>query len=220
MNDINRIANEYDKNYFENGIPTGKSGYVNYRWVPELTIPLVYRIIQIAGMKEFERILDFGSAKGYLVYAFRLLDFEAYGCDISEYAISKSHEEIKEYNVLMTSNEIPFKKSFDWVIVKDVLEHIPYEQIDELIKHFLKKTNKCFVVVPLGDGNKYIIPDYEADITHLIKEDANWWKEKFENNGFEVSSWSYNMDKVKSSWKHYKNGNAYFVLKNRYLLED
>ncbi len=30
----------FDKNYFESGPQTNKSLYQNYRWIPELTIPL------------------------------------------------------------------------------------------------------------------------------------------------------------------------------------
>lgn len=224
MEDLNIVVsrNQYDRDYFECGIPTKKSMYTNYRWLPELTITLAYRIIKTAGIKDHETILDYGSAKGYLVYALRILDFEAYGCDISEYAISKTHEEVKDYNKLIDNenNLVPFEQTFDWIISKDVLEHIPYEKIDYVLTHFTQKTKKCFLTIPLAENKKYYISDYESDVTHIIRENALWWKEKFEHNGFEICSWSYDMSKIKESWKQYKKGNAYFILKNRFLLPD
>ena len=44
---IIKISSEkYDKDYFKNGIASGKSCYSNYRWLPELTIPMAYNIIK------------------------------------------------------------------------------------------------------------------------------------------------------------------------------
>ena len=190
---------------------------MNYRWLPELTIPFAFRIVKLAEIKDHESILDYGAAKGYLLYALRLLGFECYGCDISEYAISKSHKEIESYNKLITSNHIPFEHDFDWIIAKDVLEHIPYERIDSLLEHFTEKTKKCFFIIPLGNGKNFHITEYENDITHIIREETDWWIDKFSKNGFEVLKWSYDVSKVKESWKHYRNGNAFFILKSRFI---
>ena len=35
---------KYDKDYYENGVAKGISGYENYRWIPELTYPMAYTI--------------------------------------------------------------------------------------------------------------------------------------------------------------------------------
>jgi len=70
--------NKYDEEYFESGLATGKSCYLNYRWLPELTIKMAHNIIRYLDLKENEKILDYGCAKGYLVKAFRILDIEAY----------------------------------------------------------------------------------------------------------------------------------------------
>ncbi len=207
----------YDKDYYENGIPTQKSGYVNYRWLPELTIPHAYRLVKLAQIQEHEKILDYGSAKGYLVYALRLLGFLAYGCDISEYAVSKTHEEVVSYNKLVADGAIPFSCNFDWIITKDVLEHVPYDNLAHVLGTFAEKAKKCFIIVPLGDGTSFNIPDYENDVTHIIREDAGWWNRRFEESGLEVLKWSYDMSKIKESWQHYKKGNGFFVLKSRFV---
>ena len=117
------MKNLYDENYYERGIETGVSCYSNYRWIPELTIPMAARLIEYLGIAEHQKILDFGCAKGYLVKAFRLLHREAYGYDKSEYAINCVPEEIKDY----IRNQVD--GGYDWIISKDVFEHIPYQEL-------------------------------------------------------------------------------------------
>ena len=80
----------FDKEYFERGPMTGRSLYTNYRWLPELTLPLCHHIVRYCGIQEEDRILDFGCAKGYTVLGLRMLGYEAYGVDVSKYAISEA----------------------------------------------------------------------------------------------------------------------------------
>ena len=49
---------EFDREYFEQGPMTGKSLYTNYRWLPELTLPLCHHIVTYCGIESEERILD------------------------------------------------------------------------------------------------------------------------------------------------------------------
>ncbi|MDH3324467.1 MAG: methionine biosynthesis protein MetW, partial [Candidatus Peregrinibacteria bacterium] len=99
----------YDAEYFENGIASGKSGYQDYRWMPERTIKFAHKIIKELGLRDGDKVLDFGCAKGYLVKAFRILDIDAYGCDISRYAISEADKDIAPYLGLINDDGvIPF----------------------------------------------------------------------------------------------------------------
>ena len=120
----------YDSLYFNSGIESKKSCYTNYKWLPDLTIPMTYKIIKYLKLSEKHTVLDFGCSKGYLVKAFRKLDIKAFGVDISSYAIKNCDPEVKEFcKVMNQKNYLPFKKNFDFVITKDVLEHLTEEQI-------------------------------------------------------------------------------------------
>src|SRR3989344_8165719 len=110
----------FDEDYFENGIPTGKSLYTNYRWLPEATMSMVMAIIDKLCITPEHKILDFGCAKGYAVKAFHLLRRQAWGCDISPYAIESGDESIKDYIRLIKDDPIPFKFHFDFAVAKDV----------------------------------------------------------------------------------------------------
>jgi protein-L-isoaspartate(D-aspartate) O-methyltransferase len=123
--------------YFEKGITSKKSCYLNYRWIPELTIPMTSKIIKFLNIKDKENILDFGCSKGYMVRAFRLLDINAYGVDISSYAIEHADTEVKRFCKLIRNNDYaPIKKNFNWVITKDVLEHLTVMQISKFLKTY------------------------------------------------------------------------------------
>ena len=200
------MKNLYDEDYYERGIESHKSCYSNYRWIPELTIPMAFTLIEHLNILPSDKILDFGCAKGYLVKAFRLLHREAFGYDISTYAKDSAPLDVKPY-ILDT-----YTGNYDWVISKDVFEHVPYEEINDLLKELSKFTRKMFVIVPLGKDGRYVIPAYELDSTHMIREDLNWWKNCFIKNGFSVDAADYNVKYLKENWSHWEKGNGFFSL--------
>lgn len=209
-------SSSYDENYFENGMAMGVSLYENYRWLPELTIRMAYFMIKNLGIEDDHKVLDFGCAKGYLVKAFRLLDINACGCDISEYAIKVVESEVKEFCMLSTSEyKIPFSEHihFDWIIAKDVLEHMDKESLIKFLKESYRRCNKMMIVVPLGDGNKFIVPEYDKDSTHILAKNEEWWNTIFEKHGWKTLKFQYSMTALKENWaQRYPKGNGIFTL--------
>ncbi len=203
---------DYDEDYFERGLSSGKSGYDNYRWLPELTIKFAYKIIKKLNLREGDKVLDYGCAKGFLVKALRILDIDAYGCDISNYAIRNSDMEVREYCKLIR-NKIPFADEFKWVIAKDVFEHLHEKELETILKNILKTNKNLFVIVPFGKNNKFIVPAYDLDITHKLAKPLDWWEKKFESCGWKVDKFSYLIDGMKDNWKKYSEGNGFFFLK-------
>lgn len=205
------MKNLYDKDYYERGIETGRSCYTNYRWIPELTIPMAARIIEYCGIGEDDKILDYGCAKGYCVKAFRLLHRQAYGFDISEYARDNAPKDVEEYILP------ELEGSYSWIISKDVFEHVPYEEIDELLCRLRKMTKNMFAVIPLGGGieGRYIVPAYELDSTHIIREDLQWWTERFQKAGFDIMEAAYSVKHIKENWENFEKGNGFFLLKSK-----
>ncbi len=211
----NLLGKEFDEEYYERGISSGRSGYQDYRWMPERTIKFAHKIIKTLNLREEDKILDYGCAKGFLTKAFRLLDIDCYGCDISEYAIEKVDDEVKEYCKLMPSGKIPFKTNFRWIIAKDVFEHLTENQLESTLNDCLKYSEGLFAIVPLGDGKKFIIPQYELDVTHKLKMPREWWEGYFEKNNWKLDRFSYLIGGMKDNWAQYEKGNGFFFLKNK-----
>tara|TARA_B100001750_G_scaffold243528_1_gene258972 strand:+ start:334 stop:1002 length:669 start_codon:yes stop_codon:yes gene_type:complete len=205
-------GSEFDSDYFERGPVVGKSLYTNYRWLPELTIPLAHHLAIDCGLEENSTICDFGCAKGYLVYALRLLGYKSYGVDISEYAVSKAPKEVNGY-VSCIEPGVSFGE-YDWIICKDILEHIPYENISDQLEVLAQNCRAMMAMIPLGDGEKYFIEAYEHDSTHVIREDLEWWKNKFEYAGFDVALATNEMGWYKENWQNlHPQGNGLFYLR-------
>jgi SAM-dependent methyltransferase len=210
-NHLEIAQNEFDKDYYENGVASGKSGYSHYRWIPELTIPMAHNFTKLLHLQDKDKVLDYGCAKGFLVKAFTLLNINAFGCDISPYAVEHADADIRN-KVKLYNGEIPFEENFKWIIAKDVLEHIPKEDLPTILGQMRQKSNHLYAVVPLGDGQKYIVPEYEGDITHRIRECKEWWEQTFEQNGWNVTHSTYLVKGLKDNWSHYKKGNGFFSL--------
>ena len=209
----------YTKEYYEDGESLGLSCYKNYRWMPDLTIPMCQAIIAGLSIDKDNNICDFGCAKGYLVKAFHELGYhKTCGIDISQYAIENCDYSVKSYvfhdtgyHSLRLGSIVGY--DLDWIICKDVLEHISYEELDNTLEQFLESSKNVFIVVPLGSNGKYFVEEYEKDVTHIIREDLQWWKKQIENAGFIVEYFDYQFPGVKENWAHCKNGNGFFIAK-------
>ena len=206
--------NKYDENYFERGVELGISGYTSYRWMPELTLPMCESIMNYMALPTSSSILDYGCAKGYSVKALNQLGYNCEGTDISEYALSQVEPEISDKTFLYNQENL-FWKWYDAVLAKDVFEHIEPEELANVLQDLSKITDRLFVAVPLGDGDKYIVPEYEGDITHIIRNDKSWWADLFLTNGWETQFFTYLLKGVKDNWAHYPEGNGFFFLNCR-----
>jgi len=183
----------YGHDYYERGIETGLSNYQNYRWIPELTIPLAMTIIDYLQIKPGEPILDFGCAKAYLVKALRLLHRDAYGYDVSEYALANVDVEVKPF----ITNAI-FSNTFKYCLCKDVLEHISLTDLKILLQDL--NVEKLFTVVPLGCDGKYNASINNLDITHIHCESEEWWLNLFAKCGWTCLTYSFRIKGIKDSY--------------------
>lgn len=204
------MKNSYNEDYFERGVELGISGYSNFRWIPELTIPMCARMVEILGIEDHDTILDFGCAKGYVVKAFRLLHKRAWGVDISEYAVGQADGDIKQYLTAGPFEPAP-EEQYTWIIAKDVFEHISYEALPALLKTLRGHCESIFCIVPLAENGKYVVPWYEQDTTHIIREDLHWWWDRLVEAGFSVTSAEYNMPYIKSNYAKWDKGNGFFI---------
>lgn len=204
----------YDEDYFLRGKQSGKSLYENYRWLPGLTIPMASRIVEHCGIELSDSILDFGCARGYLIKALQTIGHEARGYDISEWALANCDPEVKD----AVSNQWPPAKHVDWIIAKDVLEHIPLHNISRLLRQFSEIAAKgVFVVVPLskGLGQRYAVEEYEADMTHVLRWPLEQWVDEMHNafdHTWEISA-RYRIKGIKDNYADWERGNGFITCK-------
>jgi len=119
-------------------------------------------------------VLDAGCAWGFLVEALRNRGVEAWGIDISEYAISNVHESIKDYCRVGSIVE-PFDRRFDLIVNIEVLEHMQKAEAIKAIENFCISSERVlFSSTPF---------DYK-EVTHINVQVPEYWSREFARHGF------------------------------------
>ncbi|MEA2223322.1 MAG: hypothetical protein QOH83_1698 [Solirubrobacteraceae bacterium] len=118
-----RLARQYGREYFDGSRDTGYGGYVyDGRWVP-----VALDIVEHFGLAAGSRVLDVGAAKGFLVkdLAIACPGLEAFGLDISAYALAHCEPEVVGRLHLGSADSLPFPDdSFDAVISINTLHNL------------------------------------------------------------------------------------------------
>jgi cyclopropane fatty-acyl-phospholipid synthase-like methyltransferase len=215
MSTLSDVASLYDEDYYERGVESAKSCYSNYRWLPELTVPMAMVLIDTMDIRPRQSVLDFGCAKGFTVKALRMLRRDASGIDISPYAVSHADPQVAAHvNLVEDLHAWALTHRYHHVIAKDVMEHVPHDALDATLGAIASMTDTFLMVVPLGlrgDHKRYVIEAYERDVTHIIREDASWWRDALARHFAQVN-WQHHIDGLKDNWqKVHPQGNAVFL---------
>lgn len=119
-------------------------------------------------------VLDVGCAIGLLVEALRLRSVEAFGVDVSEYAIGQAHPSIRDFCRLGEAGE-PFGRRYDLIVCIEVLEHLPPEGAQPAIANFCRHADRVLFSSSPFD---YVEP------THFNVQPPSYWAKLFAQQGF------------------------------------
>lgn len=123
-------------------------------------------------------VLDAGCAMGYLVEALRERGVEAYGFDVSEYAISNAVDGARPYCFVHSITErLPdtVPQRFDLVITIEVMEHLFPADGEKAIANLCQYSDTIiFTSTPSDIEN----------MTHLNVQQAEYWCKEFAKNSF------------------------------------
>lgn len=119
-------------------------------------------------------VLDAGCALGFLVEALRARGVQAFGLDISEYAIANVHPSIRPF-CWVGSLLDPLPQRYDLIVTIEVLEHIPPAEAERAIANLCAHTDDIlFSSTPF---------DYK-EATHCNVQPPEYWAERFARHGF------------------------------------
>lgn len=119
-------------------------------------------------------VLDAGCAMGFLVEKLRERGIEAWGVDISEYAIGEVAPSIAEYCWVGSVTD-PFPRNYDLIVSIEVLEHIPQGEAESAVANLCKFSDDV-----LFSSTPY---DYK-EASHFNVQPIEYWAELFAKEGF------------------------------------
>lgn len=125
-------------------------------------------IVDFCQERAGKRILDLGCATGNYCLALERLGFECTGVDINEEYVDIAQK--RGVNALSINGSLPFNdKSFDTIIMLEVLEHV--ENLDELLLEVkrMARTN-VLLTVPNNTGYELLL-QYNLTYEHMLEVD-------------------------------------------------
>ena len=128
----------------------------------------------IVGQLAPETVLDAGCGIGLLVRRLRERGVEAWGIDISEYAISHVPESARSYCSLASVTD-ELQRDFDLIVSIEVVEHLPPSLAQEAIENLARHTNRILFSST---------PDDFDEPTHVNVQPMDHWVEQFARFGF------------------------------------
>lgn len=161
----------YDKTYYEKyATASGAVSYADNQALKQFCQNFADRIVQDFHPKTF---LDVGCAMGFLVAALRDRGVQAYGIDVSEYAVSQVREDVRPYCRAQSAlEELPadFPKRFDVVSCIEMIEHLEEPDGMALIEKLCGYSD-CILFSST--------PDEEDEPTHLNVQQPEYWVKHF-----------------------------------------
>jgi trans-aconitate 2-methyltransferase len=125
----------------------------------------LYKRLMSIGLTKANSILEIGCGIGVLTYLIsrKIKNIKIEAIDISPKSISYAHNNLPKGNLYLTSGDIleyqPINPYFDFILLFDVLEHIPIEHhklLFEKLSNLMHNDSKLLINIPNPD---YIVFD-------------------------------------------------------------
>ncbi|MEW6238984.1 MAG: class I SAM-dependent methyltransferase [Candidatus Omnitrophota bacterium] len=183
-----KLLETFEYEYFDSDL-----GYGGYFWDGRFA-PAAQRMADYYGLGKSSRALDVGCAKGFLVYEFQHLlagETNAFGCDISAYALKNGHPEIRPQLIRASAHQIGFlDRSFDLVVSVDAIHNLPEELCDQSLREMMRVSRrKIFLQVASyhTPAEKEALCCWGAALKTL--RSAEQWLEAFAKIGYTGEYW-------------------------------
>lgn len=131
MTKVTSHTSEYGPEYYETYGRLGPCAYTreNQRWL-EFFEEIATQIVRSINPK---RVLDVGCGKGFLVESLRDRGVEAYGFDISEYAIGEVRADVRPY-CWVAPVTAGIKERYDLITCIEVCEHLSQDEAAQAVR--------------------------------------------------------------------------------------
>ncbi len=182
--EVVRISKQYGEMYFDGPRDYGYGGYgYDGRWVP-----VARDIVEYFSLKRGDRVLDIGCAKGFLVKDLLQVcpGLEAFGLDISEYALMHCEPEVIGRLHMGSGDRLPFPdNSFQCVLSLNTIHNFRRESAINAMREIQRVSGgRAFVQV-----DSYRTPEQKEIfeswvLTAEFHDYPDGWVKLFEEAGY------------------------------------
>jgi ubiquinone/menaquinone biosynthesis C-methylase UbiE len=177
-----QVSREFGEMYFDGPREYGYGGYrYDGRWKP-----VAKDIVEYFNLKPGDRVLDVGCAKGFLVKDLLELEIDAYGIDISDYALMHCEQEVVGRLQLGSADHLPFPdNSFAVVISINTIHNLTYEGCINAVREMQRLApGKGFIQV-----DSYLTPEQKEIfeswvLTAMFHDYPYGWLRLFHEAGY------------------------------------
>jgi len=161
--------------------------YATGYYIPRIGNVVYTNILKYFNLDKIDTILDVGCGYGGSINALWQLGKKAYGIDISDgpEEVWKTWE-IDKYCQVASADSIPFKNNkFDLVTCIDMLEHIPCQSVQDVLREMSRVGRHDFVFCICTEEESVKV---EEEVLHICIHDAKWWTEKIKKVGYIINA--------------------------------
>lgn len=159
-------------------------------------------------------VVDVGCAKGYLVRHLRRRGFDAWGVDISQYAIDNAPDDtanwLRIYDITSKDPSFFGNEAFNMAVCFETMEHIPEPQVDLALSNIRR-------LVEPGSNVLFTIctdkqPGWDSDPTHVTIKPRGWWLDRLVAAGFGISPFGrICQDRLRQFWLFSQHDGVFVV---------
>lgn len=177
-----RISREFGEMYFDGPREYGYGGYrYDGRWQP-----VARDIVNHFGLRAGDRLLDVGCAKGFLVKDLLALGIDAYGLDISKYALKHCEPEVIGRLHLGSADSLPFPdRSFAAVLSLNTIHNFSRDRCKTVLREIQRLSpGKGFVQVDSYQTSEQKKTFESWVLTAKFHDYPSGWIELFDEAGY------------------------------------
>ena len=170
--ELRELGKQFDEDYFLHRIGDMDEPYVhdNPVW-RSIFAAIAQRIVTELAPKT---VLDAGCGIGFLVEALRERGVEAFGLDISEYAITNAADEVRPFCEVASITD-DLTRRYDLIVCMEVLEHLPPHLARRAIENLTSHTDLVLFSST---------PEDFREPTHLNVQPTEYWAGLFGSREF------------------------------------
>jgi len=167
----------YDADYYTAGTKSSYGPYGPGHWAVDLTVMVVEYLAP-------DSVLDVGCAYGYIVERLRRVKIDAWGFDVSAYAISQSVIPSSTWVGAAEDPNAYGDTQVDLALATEMCEHLVPAQARAFLRNAYAHADRMLLLIALdlgGDGDPT-----EGDHSHINFRPLEWWLAELLDAGWNI----------------------------------